>query len=233
MTSSIIGNEAGIRFGQHRDRTLNVHRRDGCDPHRCSGHRGARSTLGLAAHPRDCHSGQLPRPDVGHDSQRPTRVPRRDHGHAFHHRFRRVGGRCLGHWLALDVGGGMDTSTGWPIAFLVIAVGGLTGPVAIWWSLRAKQRGGAAAGGSEKNRAGFGAAAARKGSGPKPSWPTSRSGEIAREVSTSAHHRSAPVSAGSLLRCHFTATALSVRAIRLNAPSQRRQPEFGIPLPSG
>jgi hypothetical protein len=38
--------------------------------------------------------------------------------------------------VALDAGGGMDTSSGWLVAFLVMAAGGLTGPIAIWWSRR-------------------------------------------------------------------------------------------------
>jgi MFS family permease len=46
---------------------------------------------------------------------------------------------AAGSWaigIALDAGGGMHTSTGWLSAFLVMAVGGLFGPLAIWWSLR-------------------------------------------------------------------------------------------------
>ena len=38
--------------------------------------------------------------------------------------------------VALDAGGGMQASTGWLVAFLVMAAGGLAGPIAIWWSLR-------------------------------------------------------------------------------------------------
>ena len=43
-----------------------------------------------------------------------------------------VGGWAVG--VALDAGGGMVTSTGWLMAFLVMAAGGLLGPVALWWS---------------------------------------------------------------------------------------------------
>ena len=43
-----------------------------------------------------------------------------------------VGGWAVG--VALDAGGGMATSTGWQMAFLVMAAGGLLGPVALWWS---------------------------------------------------------------------------------------------------
>jgi predicted MFS family arabinose efflux permease len=51
------------------------------------------------------------------------------------------GSSAAGAWavgIALDSGGGMVTSTGWLVAFLVMAAGGLMGPVAIWWSLRTK-----------------------------------------------------------------------------------------------
>jgi MFS family permease len=43
-----------------------------------------------------------------------------------------VGGWAVG--VALDAGGGLDSATGWLIAFLVMAVGGLLGPLALWWS---------------------------------------------------------------------------------------------------
>jgi MFS family permease len=45
-----------------------------------------------------------------------------------------AGGWAVG--LALDAGGGMNTSTGWFIAFLVMGAGGLLGPIALWWSSR-------------------------------------------------------------------------------------------------
>jgi MFS family permease len=45
-----------------------------------------------------------------------------------------VGGWAVG--VALDAGGGMDTATGWLVAFLVMAGGGLLGPLALWWSQR-------------------------------------------------------------------------------------------------
>lgn len=46
---------------------------------------------------------------------------------------------AVGAWaigVALDAGGGMDTASGWLVAFVVMAVGGLAGPIAIWWSRR-------------------------------------------------------------------------------------------------
>jgi MFS family permease len=46
---------------------------------------------------------------------------------------------AAGAWaigVALDAGGGMDTSNGWRVAFLVMAGGGLAGPIAICWSRR-------------------------------------------------------------------------------------------------
>ena len=48
---------------------------------------------------------------------------------------------AAGAWgigVALDAGGGIETSTGWLVAFLVMAAGGLLGPLAIWWSGREK-----------------------------------------------------------------------------------------------
>jgi MFS family permease len=45
-----------------------------------------------------------------------------------------AGGWAVG--VALDIGGGMTTASGWSIAFLVMAVGGLMGPIALWWSNR-------------------------------------------------------------------------------------------------
>jgi MFS family permease len=45
-----------------------------------------------------------------------------------------AGGWGIG--VALDFGGGMATASGWFVAFLVMAVGGLTGPIALWWSSR-------------------------------------------------------------------------------------------------
>jgi MFS family permease len=45
-----------------------------------------------------------------------------------------AGGWAVG--VALDMGGGIATASGWSGAFLVMAVGGLMGPIALWWSSR-------------------------------------------------------------------------------------------------
>jgi MFS family permease len=45
-----------------------------------------------------------------------------------------VGGWIVG--VALDAGGGIDAPNGWLLAFLVMAFGGMLGPVALWWSQR-------------------------------------------------------------------------------------------------
>lgn len=45
-----------------------------------------------------------------------------------------VGGWVAG--VAIDFGGGINTASGWVAAFLVMATGGLLGPVALWWSER-------------------------------------------------------------------------------------------------
>jgi len=49
-----------------------------------------------------------------------------------------AGGWAVG--VAIDAGGGMSTPFGWLAAFLMMAVGGLFGPVALWWSSRAPDR---------------------------------------------------------------------------------------------
>jgi MFS family permease len=38
--------------------------------------------------------------------------------------------------VAIDIGGGITAASGWIAAFLVMAAGGLLGPVALWWSER-------------------------------------------------------------------------------------------------
>jgi MFS family permease len=45
-----------------------------------------------------------------------------------------VGGWAVG--VALDLGGGMNSSLGWHLAFLVMAAGGMLGTAALWWSRR-------------------------------------------------------------------------------------------------
>jgi len=44
---------------------------------------------------------------------------------------------ALGAWgmgVALDWGGGPETTHGWLAAFTLLAVGVLLGPLALWWS---------------------------------------------------------------------------------------------------
>jgi hypothetical protein len=46
---------------------------------------------------------------------------------------------ALGAWaigVALDLGGGPATDTGWLIAFAVMGVSILFGPLALWWARR-------------------------------------------------------------------------------------------------
>lgn len=45
-----------------------------------------------------------------------------------------AGGWAIG--VALDAGGGTDSAAGWLVAFCVMAVGVLLGPLALWWSAR-------------------------------------------------------------------------------------------------
>jgi MFS family permease len=48
------------------------------------------------------------------------------------------GAGAWGIGVALDAGGGIESSSGWLVAFFVMAAGGLLGPLAIWWSGREK-----------------------------------------------------------------------------------------------
>jgi hypothetical protein len=48
---------------------------------------------------------------------------------------------ALGGWavgVALDIGGGPATASGWLAGFLVMAAGILLGPLALWWSGRGR-----------------------------------------------------------------------------------------------
>ena len=99
MPASIIGNEAAIRFGRHRAIVLFMGIAGIVAI--LIGATAAAATpvvlLALLVRLLDRHPGRLRRSDLRHDAQRPTGVPRRDHGHAFHCRFRFVGTGRLGH----------------------------------------------------------------------------------------------------------------------------------------
>jgi MFS family permease len=137
MPSSIIGNEAAIRFGRHRAIVLFMCIA-GIVATMIGAAAGAAPALLLAL--LLVYSIAIPA-DSGALTSGMTLSAQPEHRGATMAMHSTVGFglSAAGAWgigLALDAGGGMQTSTGWLAAFLVMAAGGLTGPVAIWWSLR-------------------------------------------------------------------------------------------------
>lgn len=136
MPSSIIGNEAAIRFGRHRAIVLFM----------CFA--GATAFLiGLAVNAAPAlllalllvYAIAIPA-DSGALTSGMTLSAQPEYRGATMAMHSTVGFglSAVGAWAigdALDAGGGMETSTGWLVAFIVMAIGGLTGPIAIWWSL--------------------------------------------------------------------------------------------------
>jgi MFS family permease len=137
MPSSIIGNEAAIRFGRHRAIVFFM-----CVAGIVAALIGA-TTGGSAALLLALlliYSIAIPA-DSGALTSGMTLSAQPEYRGATMAMHSTVGFglSAAGAWavgVALDVGGGMEASTGWLAAFLVMAVGGLTGPVAIWWSKR-------------------------------------------------------------------------------------------------
>ena len=139
MPSSIIGNEAAIRFGRHRAIVLFM----------CIA--GIVATLiGTATGATPVllltllliYSIAIPA-DSGALTSGMTLSAQAEYRGATMATHSTVGFglSAAGAWaigVALDAGGGMATPTGWLAAFLVMAAGGLMGPIAIWWSLRMK-----------------------------------------------------------------------------------------------
>jgi MFS family permease len=139
MPSSIIGNETAIRFGRHRAIVLFM----------CIA--GLVATLiGLAANAPAplllallfIYAIAIPA-DSGALTSGMTLSAQPEYRGAtmaMHSTvgFGLSGAGAWGIGVALDAGGGIDSSTGWLVAFLVMAAGGLLGPLAIWWSGREK-----------------------------------------------------------------------------------------------
>lgn len=139
MPSSILGNEAALRFGRHRAIVMFM------------GLAGLLAVLigfGTAAPPALLlallllYSIAIPA-DSGALTSGMTLSAHPDYRGATMavHTTIGFGLSAAGAWVAgvaLDAGGGMQTSTGWLTAFLVMAASGLLGPVAIWWSRRGK-----------------------------------------------------------------------------------------------
>jgi hypothetical protein len=139
MPSSILGNEAAIRFGRHRAIVLFMS---------LAGILATLIGFGTAAPPvlllalLLLYSIAIPA-DSGALTSGMTLSAHPDYRGATMAVHTTIGfglsaaGASVAG-VALDAGGGMETASGWLTAFLVMAVGGLLGPVAIWWSRRGK-----------------------------------------------------------------------------------------------
>jgi MFS family permease len=139
MPSSIIGNETAIRFGRHRAIVLFM----------CIA--GIVATLiGISASAAPAvllallfvYAIAIPA-DSGALTSGMTLSAKPEYRGAtmaMHSTvgFGLSGAGAWGIGVALDAGGGIESSSGWLVAFLVMAAGGLLGPLAIWWSGREK-----------------------------------------------------------------------------------------------
>jgi MFS family permease len=137
MPSSIVGNEAAIRFGRHRAIVL-VMCVAGIAAALIGSSTGGSPVLLLAL--LLVYSIAIPA-DSGALTSGMTMSAEPDYRGATMATHSAVGFglSAAGAWaigVALDAGGGMDSARGWLLAFLVMAAGGLTGPIAIWWSSR-------------------------------------------------------------------------------------------------
>ncbi len=137
MPSSIIGNEAAIRFGRHRAIVLFmviagiVATLIGVSTSAAPAVLLALLFIYAIAIPAD--SGALTS-----GMTLSAKPEYRGATMAMHSTvgFGLSGAGAWGIGVALDAGGGIESSSGWLIAFLVMAGGGLMGPLAIWWSRR-------------------------------------------------------------------------------------------------
>jgi MFS family permease len=135
MPSSVIGNEAAIRFGRHRAIVAVM-----C----MAGLLAALLGFTVCASPALLlglllvYSVAIPADSGALTSGMTTSAEPAYRGATMAlHSTVGFGLSAIGGWavgVALDVGGGMQSASGWLIAFLVMAFGGLLGPVAIWWS---------------------------------------------------------------------------------------------------
>jgi MFS family permease len=138
MPSSVIGNEAAIRFGRHRAIVTVM-----C----IAGLLAALLGFTVSASPvlllglLLVYSVAIPADSGALTSGMTTSAEPAYRGATMAlHSTVGFGLSAVGGWavgVALDVGGGMQTTSGWLIAFLVMAAGGMLGPVAIWWSGKA------------------------------------------------------------------------------------------------
>jgi len=139
MPSSVMGNEAAIRFGRHRAIVAFM----------CVAGLIA-ALLGIAANASPTillvlllvYSVAIPADSGALTSGMTTSAAPAYRGATMAlHSTVGFGLSAVGGWavgVALDAGGGMDAPSGWLAAFAVMAVGGLLGPVALWWSRRSE-----------------------------------------------------------------------------------------------
>ncbi len=141
MPSSIIGNETAIRFGRNRAIELFM----------CIGG-GVATLISFSSNTSPsvllvllfCYAIAIPA-DSGALTSGMTFNARPEHRGVTMAMHSTVGFglSALGAWVisvALDVGGGIDSSRGWLTAFLVMAAGGLMGPLAVGWFRRNRLR---------------------------------------------------------------------------------------------
>ena len=137
MPASIIGNEAAIRFGRHRAIVLFM-----CIAGLAAILIGATTSAapGVLLALLLFYSIAIPADSGALTSGMTLSAEPRYRGATMAmHSTVGFGLSAAGAWaigVSLDAGGGMDTTAGWLAAFLVMAAGGLMGPIAIWWSLR-------------------------------------------------------------------------------------------------
>jgi MFS family permease len=146
MPSSILGNEAAIRFGRRRAIVLVM-----CAAGIVAATIGA-ATIGAAAGAAPAlllallmvYSIAIPADSGALTSGMTLSADPEFRGATMAvHSTVGFGLSAAGGWVigvALDAGGGMQSATGWLFAFLVMAMGGLTGPIAIWWSSHAAHK---------------------------------------------------------------------------------------------
>lgn len=141
MPSSIMGNEAAIRFGRHRAIVVFM-----C----IAGIAALLIGFAVGAAPAVLlalilvYSIAIPA-DSGALTSGMTSSAHPEHRGATMalHSTVGFGLSALGGWVvgvAIDAGGGMATLSGWLAAFLVMAAGGMLGPAALWWSRRQQVR---------------------------------------------------------------------------------------------
>lgn len=137
MPASMVGNEAAIRFGRHRAITWFMV---------AAGATGAAISLAAGSTPAILlvlllvYSLAIPADSGALTSGMSAAADTACRGTTMAlHSTVGFGLSAAGGWtvgIALDAGGDIDTPDGWFAAFVVMAAGGLFGPLVLWWSRR-------------------------------------------------------------------------------------------------